>query len=237
MQTTARHRSRLAAAALCLVWLAACTSTPVAEGDGTTRVVVRTPTATVWATPEAALAAAAPPAAPARPADARPVGSSGASAASSSGTARASNAGGGATATGGASSFAPSAAPGTARASVGAESSAAAGAVLAQTLYFDFDRFDIKDEFRPLLEGHAQVLAADRSVRLVIEGHADERGGAEYNLALGQKRAHAVAKALSLLGVADSQVEAVSFGDTRPVVPDSTEEAWARNRRAEIKRR
>ena len=72
---------------------------------------------------------------------------------------------------------------------------------------------------------------------MVIEGHADERGGAEYNLALGQKRAHAVARALLLLGVNDSQVEAVSFGDARPLARGQNEEAWAQNRRAEIKDR
>jgi peptidoglycan-associated lipoprotein len=108
---------------------------------------------------------------------------------------------------------------------------------LSQTLYFDFDHFDIRDEFKPLLDGHAQALVADRSLELVVEGHADERGSTEYNLALGQKRAHAVVKALVLLGAANTQLEAVSFGDTRPAVARSNEEAWARNRRAEIKRR
>jgi peptidoglycan-associated lipoprotein len=78
---------------------------------------------------------------------------------------------------------------------------------------------------------------ADRGLRLVIEGHADERGGAEYNLALGQKRAQAVVKALRLLGVNEAQVEAVSFGDTRPAARGQNEEAWAQNRRAEFKDR
>lgn len=221
--------------ALCLslAWLAGCASTPLPEGDGSQRVVTRTSNATVWATPEAALAAAAPPAAAARPASARPLGSAPAAAGTPAGSAvRAGSAAG----AGAPVAAAAAAGPGPAGATT-SPAPAAVAAVLAQTLFFDFDRFDIKEEFKPLLEGHAQVLLADRSLQLVVEGHADERGGAEYNLALGQKRAHAVVKALALLGVDESRVEAVSFGDSRPVVPDSNEQAWARNRRAEIKRR
>ena len=88
-----------------------------------------------------------------------------------------------------------------------------------------------------LIEGQARQLAANRSKRLVIEGHTDERGGREYNLALGQKRAAAVAKSLALLGATDAQVEAVSFGKERPASEGHDEEAWAQNRRAEIKDR
>ena len=82
-----------------------------------------------------------------------------------------------------------------------------------------------------------RALAANRQRRLVVEGHTDDRGGREYNLALGQKRAEAVAKSLVLLGAADAQVEAVSFGKERPADPGQTEEAWAKNRRAELKDR
>lgn len=112
-----------------------------------------------------------------------------------------------------------------------------AGAALGRVVYFDFDSFVVKDEFRSLIDGHAKALAAQRGKRLLIEGHTDERGGREYNLALGQKRAEAVAKSLVLLGAQESQVEAVSFGKERPAVEGSDEEAWARNRRAEIKDR
>jgi peptidoglycan-associated lipoprotein len=118
----------------------------------------------------------------------------------------------------------------------------AAGAALLtapkeRVVYFDFDSFVVKDDFRPLLEGHARVLARTSGKRMVIEGHTDERGGREYNLALGQKRAEAVVKSLELLGVPASQLEAVSFGEERPASSGSTEQAWAQNRRAELKDR
>jgi peptidoglycan-associated lipoprotein len=107
----------------------------------------------------------------------------------------------------------------------------------ARIVYFDFDSFAIKDEFRPLIEGHAKRLTANRTQRTTIEGHTDERGGREYNLALGQKRAEAVLRSLTLLGVAETQLEAVSFGKERPAVQGSDEAAWAKNRRAELKDR
>jgi len=105
---------------------------------------------------------------------------------------------------------------------------------LPRVIYFDFDSYVVKDEFRPTIEGQAKALATDRKRHLAIEGHTDERGGREYNLALGQKRAEAVAKSLTLLGATDSQLEAVSFGKERPAVQGSDEEAWAKNRRAEL---
>jgi peptidoglycan-associated lipoprotein len=105
----------------------------------------------------------------------------------------------------------------------------------ARVVYFDFDSFAIRDDGRPVVEAEAKQLVAARTKRIAIEGHTDERGGREYNLALGQKRAEAVAKALALLGVNDSQVEAVSFGKERPAVQGSDEAAWAKNRRAELK--
>ena len=115
---------------------------------------------------------------------------------------------------------------------------AAKAALLAQrVVYFDFDSFGVKDEYRPMLEAHARALAADRSKRMVAEGHTDERGSREYNLALGQKRAEAVVRTLVLLGAADNQLEAVSFGEERPAVAGSNEEAWAKNRRVELKDR
>ncbi|HWH82736.1 MAG TPA: peptidoglycan-associated lipoprotein Pal [Burkholderiaceae bacterium] len=104
----------------------------------------------------------------------------------------------------------------------------------ARTVYFDFDSYAVKDEYRPLIERFAKALAADRKKHLQVEGHTDERGGSEYNLALGQKRAEAVAKSLSLLGATSTQVEAVSFGKERPAVPGSDEAAYAKNRRAEL---
>lgn len=113
---------------------------------------------------------------------------------------------------------------------------AANAALLAQrVVYFDYDSYVVKDEYRTLLEAHAKALAASRAKRMSIEGHTDERGGREYNLALGQKRAEAVLKSMVLLGAADSQLEAVSFGKERAAVQGSDEAAWAKNRRAELK--
>ena len=108
---------------------------------------------------------------------------------------------------------------------------------LGRVIYFDFDSYGVRDDARGLIENHAKQLAAQRSKRLMIEGHTDDRGGREYNLALGQKRAEAVAKALTLLGASESQVEAVSFGKERPAVEGQDEAAWAKNRRAELKDR
>ena len=115
-----------------------------------------------------------------------------------------------------------------------------AGAAAAPTqriVYFDFDSFVVKPEFTGMLEGHARALTAAPARRLVIEGHTDERGGREYNLALGQKRAEAVLRALATLGVAEGRMEAVSFGKERPAAEGSNEAAWAQNRRAELKDR
>lgn len=108
---------------------------------------------------------------------------------------------------------------------------------LGRVVYFDYDSFVIRDEFKPVIEGHARAMATNRGKRAVVEGHADERGSHEYNLALGQKRAEAVARSLELMGVTQNQVEAVSYGEERPAVQGSDESAHARNRRAELKDR
>jgi peptidoglycan-associated lipoprotein len=104
-----------------------------------------------------------------------------------------------------------------------------------RVVYFDFDSYTIKDEYRGVIEASAKALAGQRAKRMTVEGHTDERGGREYNLALGQKRAETVARAMTLLGVNGDQVEAVSFGKERPAAQGSDEAAWAKNRRAEIK--
>ena len=101
-------------------------------------------------------------------------------------------------------------------------------------VYFDYDSFSVKPEFTALIETHAKYLLADHTRRAAVEGHTDERGGREYNLALGQRRAEAVRRALGLLGVQDAQIEAVSFGKEKPAVQGSSEDAMTRNRRAEI---
>ena len=101
-------------------------------------------------------------------------------------------------------------------------------------MYFDFDSFVIRPDARPIIEAHGRRLRADPKLHVALEGHTDDRGGREYNLGLGQKRADAVRKALSLMGVADSQMEAVSFGKEKPAVPGTSEAAMQENRRVEI---
>ena len=101
-------------------------------------------------------------------------------------------------------------------------------------VYFDYDSFAIRPEFQPVIEAHARFIKGDKNRKVVLEGHTDERGGREYNLALGQKRAEAVRRAIGLLGVSDSQLEAVSFGKEKPAVQGTTEAALEKNRRVEI---
>lgn len=113
----------------------------------------------------------------------------------------------------------------------------AAKPIVGRTIYFDLDSYTVKSEFVPVLETQAKRLNADRRARVLIEGHTDERGGSEYNLALGQRRAEAVARALKIMGVQDAQVEAVSFGKERPAAEGHDEDSWAKNRRAELKDR
>ena len=105
---------------------------------------------------------------------------------------------------------------------------------VARIIYFDFDSYVIKPDYQSIVDGHARYLKANPSRHIFIEGHTDERGGREYNLALGQRRSEAVRNALRLLGVQDSQVEAVSFGKEKPADPGNSEDAFAKNRRAEI---
>lgn len=108
------------------------------------------------------------------------------------------------------------------------------GILAKRSVYFDLDSYIVKDEFRTVIEAHARYLTSNRARRIAIQGHTDERGGSEYNLALGQKRAEAVRKSLALLGVTEAQMEAVSFGKEKPKALGSDEPAWAENRRADI---
>jgi len=105
---------------------------------------------------------------------------------------------------------------------------------VAQVIYFDYDSFVVKPEFQNVLEAHARFLRADRNRRVNLEGHTDERGGREYNLALGQKRSEAVRRALTALGVPDAQMEAVSFGKEKPAATGGSEDAYSKNRRVEM---
>ena len=111
----------------------------------------------------------------------------------------------------------------------------AAGPVgVSRIVYFDYDSYVIKPEFQSLIEAHSRFIKAGGNRKLSIEGHTDDRGGREYNLALGQKRAEAVRRSLGLLGVPDSQIEAVSFGKEKPAALGNSEDAHAQNRRAEL---
>ena len=117
----------------------------------------------------------------------------------------------------------------------GADAAGPAG--VGRVIYFDFDSFTVKPEFQPLVDQHARFLQSNRGRSVAVEGHTDERGSREYNLALGQKRAEAVRRALTLVGATDAQIEAVSFGEEKPAVAGATEDAYSQNRRVEIRYR
>lgn len=104
-----------------------------------------------------------------------------------------------------------------------------------RSVYFDFDSNAVKDEYRNMIQAHARYLNDNRSRNIKIEGNCDERGSREYNLALGQRRAEAVKKVITVLGVADGRIETVSFGEEKPKNPGHDEAAWAENRRADIR--
>ena len=103
-----------------------------------------------------------------------------------------------------------------------------------RSVYFDYDSFVVKDEYRPLVEAHARYLQQNRNARVTVQGNTDERGSREYNIALGQKRADSVKRMMTLLGATESQIETVSFGKEKPRNPGHDEAAWAENRRDDI---
>ena len=103
-----------------------------------------------------------------------------------------------------------------------------------RSVYFDYDKFDIKAEYKDLVAAHAKFLSSNRQFKMLIQGNTDERGSREYNLALGQKRADAVKRQLVLLGAREDQVESVSLGEEKPKNPGQNEAAWAENRRGDM---
>jgi peptidoglycan-associated lipoprotein len=103
-----------------------------------------------------------------------------------------------------------------------------------RSIYFEFDSFVVVEQFKPMVEAHAKYLAANRSAKVTLQGHTDERGSREYNIALGQKRADAVKRMLTLMGVQEVQVESVSFGKEKPRREGHDEASWAENRRVDI---
>ena len=110
------------------------------------------------------------------------------------------------------------------------------GALAKRSVYFDYDSNAVKDEYRGLVQAHSRYLTGDkRDARIRIEGNCDERGSREYNLALGQRRAEAVKKVMTVLGVNDNRIETISYGEEKPAATGHDEQAWAQNRRADIK--
>ncbi|HUJ88135.1 MAG TPA: peptidoglycan-associated lipoprotein Pal [Burkholderiales bacterium] len=103
-----------------------------------------------------------------------------------------------------------------------------------RSIYYDFDKFDVKDEYKPMIEAHAAYLRNHPDAKVLIQGNTDERGSREYNVALGQRRADGVKKLLLLLGAKQDQVEAVSLGEEKPKAQGTSEEAYAQNRRCDI---
>jgi peptidoglycan-associated lipoprotein len=101
-------------------------------------------------------------------------------------------------------------------------------------VFFEFDKSTLSAEDRRLIESHAQYLREHPEVKVRVEGNTDERGSKEYNLALGQRRAETVTKAMELMGVNDQRVEAVSYGEEKPRSPGHEESAWQQNRRSDI---
>ena len=103
-----------------------------------------------------------------------------------------------------------------------------------RSIYFDYDQYVIKPEFQPLIDAHAKFLVKNSKIKMLIQGNADERGSREYNLALGQKRAEAVKRALGMLGAREEQIESVSLGEEKPRCTDHSDECWAQNRRGDV---
>ena len=103
-----------------------------------------------------------------------------------------------------------------------------------RSVYFDFNEYTVQTKYQKTLSAHASFLKANPKQKIIIQGNTDERGTAEYNLALGQRRSDAVRKSLNLMGVSDDQMEAVSFGKEKPKAEGDNEAAWAENRRADI---
>ena len=103
-----------------------------------------------------------------------------------------------------------------------------------RSVYFEFDKFDIRDEYRPLVEAHAKYLRDNPGAKILIQGNADERGSREYNVGLGQRRSDSVKKMMRLLGARETQIESVSLGEEKPVCAEHAEDCWAKNRRGDV---
>ncbi len=108
------------------------------------------------------------------------------------------------------------------------------GLLAKRTIYFDFDKYNIKEEFKDVVKAHAQYLSDHPGAKITIEGHCDERGTREYNIGLGERRASAIQQMMTLQGASARQINTVSYGEERPNALGHDEDAWSRNRRGEI---
>lgn len=103
-----------------------------------------------------------------------------------------------------------------------------------RSVFYEYDKYDIKDEYRPVLQAHGKYLAENRGKKMLIQGNCDERGSREYNIALGQRRAEGVRRMLVLMGATEKQVEPVSLGEEKPRCSDHNEGCWSQNRRSDM---
>jgi peptidoglycan-associated lipoprotein len=103
-----------------------------------------------------------------------------------------------------------------------------------RSIYYDYDKFDVKDDYRKLVEAHAKFLRENPTAKMLIQGNTDERGSREYNVGLGQRRSDGVKRMLMLLGVKEDQMESVSLGEEKPKSEGQTEQAWSQNRRSDM---
>jgi peptidoglycan-associated lipoprotein len=103
-----------------------------------------------------------------------------------------------------------------------------------RSVFYDLDKYDVRDEYRPLLQAHGKYLAEHRNAKMLVQGNCDERGSREYNIALGQRRSEGVKRLLVLMGATDSQVEPVSLGEEKPRCNEHTESCWSQNRRSDM---
>lgn len=117
---------------------------------------------------------------------------------------------------------------------VGVDARVKQGILARRSIYYDLDKFDVKDEYRGLVEAHAKFLRENSAARVLIQGNTDERGSREYNVGLGQRRSDGVKKMMVLLGARENQIESVSLGEEKPQAEGHSEEAWSKNRRSDI---
>ncbi len=108
------------------------------------------------------------------------------------------------------------------------------GPLAQRSIYYELDKFDIKDEYRGMVESHAKYLRDNPAARMLIQGNTDERGSREYNVGLGQRRSDGVKRMLVLLGARDNQIESVSLGEEKPQADGHSEQAWSKNRRSDM---